>query len=210
MTVTVAASKDQNPNAKPDPSLGSGSGLGPMASAKAPPRAFTASDLDTMGDDGYRREVIEGRLIVTPSPISRHQDAVGSLFLLLGHHRPDGFRVMIAPLDWRTSGGNSLQPDLMVIGEEDYNPDGFQLATPLLVVEVLSPSTMIYDKGDKLRIYETLGVQSYWIVDPATPSLIALQLRDGSYVEVAQVTGSQTYEADLPYPVPVAPADLIR
>ena len=37
-----------------------------------------------------------------------------------------------------------------------------------------------------------------------------LQLRDGSYVQVAQVTASETYEADLPYPAPVVPADLVR
>ncbi|EQD40207.1 protein containing DUF820 [mine drainage metagenome] len=117
---------------------------------------------------------------------------------------------MIAPLDWRPAGGDSLQPDLMVIREEDYNADGFQLATPLLIIEILSPSTMIYDKGDKRKRYETLGVSTYWIVDPIAPSLTALQLKDGRYVEVAEVTGSETYEADLPYPVTVVPEDLIR
>ncbi|MHB8262940.1 MAG: Uma2 family endonuclease [Acidimicrobiales bacterium] len=196
MAITVAAPEHPTP----DPNL----------SSRTPPKPFTASDLDNMQDDGYRREVIEGRLIVTPSPISEHQGAAHYLDYLLERHRPAGFRVMIAPLDWRPAGGASLQPDLMVIREQDYNPKGFQLATPLLVVEILSPSTMIYDKGDKRNCYETLGVPSYWIVDPAAPSLIALHLRDGCYVEVAQVAGSETYEADLPYPVAVVPADLVR
>jgi len=193
MTITVAA--PEHPKSDPKPS----------SNPRTPPKPFTASDLDDMKDDGYRREVIEGRLIVTPSPIGEHQDAAARLWSLLDRHRPAGFRVMIAPYDWRPAGGDSLQPDLMVIREEDHNPKGFQLATPLLVIEILSPSTMIYDKGDKRKRYETLGVPTYWIVDPVAPSFTALQLKTGRYVEVARVTGSETYEADLPYPVTVVP-----
>ena len=186
-------------------------GTAPDFSLKTPPNGlFTASDLDNTRDDGCRYEVIEGRIIVTPSPIGRHQSGIGQLFLLLGHNCPDGFRVMIAPYDWRTSEGDSLQPDLMVIREEDYNPDGFQLATPLLVVEVLSPSTRIYDQGDKRRAYELLGVNGYWIVDPAAPSIIALQLRGEAYVEIGRVSGSETFEAGYPYPVAITPDDLFR
>ncbi|MHB8264058.1 MAG: Uma2 family endonuclease, partial [Acidimicrobiales bacterium] len=84
-----------------------------VIAVETPTKPFAASDLDAMEDDGYRREVIEGRLIVTPSPISEHQDAVGWLFLLLNRYRIAGFRVMIAPLDWRIPDGDSLQPDLM-------------------------------------------------------------------------------------------------
>lgn len=38
-----------------------------------PARPFTYADLETMPDDGYRREIIDGVLIVTPSPVPRHQ-----------------------------------------------------------------------------------------------------------------------------------------
>ncbi len=217
---TDAARKDQNPDAdtgtdtdlNPDTGTDLDAGTDPIPdfSLKTPPGPFTATDLDNMRDDGYRREVIEGRLIVTPSPISKHQKAIYQLVLLLERHRPDEFEVMIAPLDWRTSGGDSLQPDLMVIREEDYNPDGFQLETPLLVIEVLSPSTRIYDQGDKRSAYEALGVNGYWIVDPAAPGITALQLRDGAYVEIGQAVGSQTFEASYPYPVSIVPDDLIR
>ena len=208
---TDAARKDQNPGADTDTAPDIDTDAAPDFSLKTPPNGlFTASDLDNTRDDGCRYEVIEGRIIVTPSPISKHQNGIGQLFLLLNHYCPDGFRVMIAPLDWRTSGGDSLQPDLMVIREEDYNPDGFQLETPLLVIEVLSPSTRIYDQGDKRSTYESLGVNGYWIVDPAAPGITALQLRDGAYVEIGQAVGSQTFEASYPYPVSIVPDDLIR
>ena len=179
----------------------------PMSAA--PPRPFIGSDLDEIEDGGYRYEVIEGRLIVNPTPISRHQNAVVKLTYLFESRCPPGFKVMVAPLDWRPPTGDSLQPDLMVIRKEDYNPEGFQLATPQLVVEVLSPSSMTYDRHDKRARYEMLGVPSYWIVDASIPSLTALQLTDGCYVEVAQVSGSDAYKAALPYHVAIAPGDLV-
>ena len=174
------------------------------------PRPFTASDLDAMVDDGYRREIIEGRLIVSPSPIIRHQDAVFRLGSLLDKHCSSSFRVLIAPLDWRPLTGESLQPDVMVICEEDHNPDGFLLGTPLLVVEVRSPSTAVYDETEKRARYESLGVVGYWMVDPATPSIVALHLTDGHYVEVEKATGDETFEATTPFPVTIVPAELIR
>ena len=38
---------------------------------------------------------------------------------------------------------------------------------PDLVIEVLSPSTRRRDEGLKLERYELLGVQEYWMIDPA-------------------------------------------
>ena len=174
------------------------------------PKPFSASDLDDMTDDGYRREVIEGRLIVTPSPIFEHQSAVSGLHYVLKHNCPPGYRVAIAPLDWRPPIGDSLQPDLMVIREEDYNPKGFMLGTPLLVVEVRSPSTATFDETEKRARYESLGVPDYWMLDPAIPSLVALHLTDGQYVEIARVGGKETFEAKTPYPATVVPSELIR
>jgi hypothetical protein len=42
------------------------------------------------------------------------------------------------------------------------------------------------------------------------PSLTALELRDGAYVEVARVEGEQAWTAERPYPATVVPADLLR
>ncbi len=42
------------------------------------------------------------------------------------------------------------------------------------------------------------------------PSLVALELRAGAYVEVARVEGAQGWAATAPYAVTVVPADLLR
>ncbi len=81
---------------------------------------------------------------------------------------------------------------------------------PLLCVELLSPGTRRHDLAVKRGAYERAGVLSYWIIDPLVPSLVALELRDDSYVEVARVEGAQAWTATAPYAVTVVPADLLR
>lgn len=46
-------------------------------------RPMTLADLDGVPDDGHRYELIDGVLVVTPSPRWGHQDVVGRLHLLL-------------------------------------------------------------------------------------------------------------------------------
>jgi hypothetical protein len=55
---------------------------------------------------------------------------------------------------------------------------------------------------------ESAGAPCYWVVDPAEPSPIAWELREGTYVQAARVSGAEAY-ATLPFPVRVVPADLV-
>ncbi len=83
------------------------------------------------------------------------------------------------------------------------------VAPLLLAVEVLSPSTRSKDLLLERGLYEDSGVASYWMVDPAEPSVTALQLRDGRYVEIGRVTGDQVLALDLPFPVRLCPEALL-
>jgi len=51
---------------------------------------------------------------------------------------------------------------------------------PLLAVEVLSPSTGLFDLGRRMQLLEEAGCPSYWVVDPAGPELTAWELRAGA------------------------------
>lgn len=82
--------------------------------------------------------------------------------------------------------------------------------TPVLVVEVLSPSTRHVDQGTKRLAFEAAGVPSYWVVDPDAPDLLVLELEDGSYREVVRVARDEPFEAMKPHPVRVVPADLLK
>ena len=58
----------------------------------------------------------------------------------------------------------------MVCDPDKIKPDGIYDA-PDLVVEVLSPSTMLNDKTHKKDIYARCGVREYWLVDPISKAI---------------------------------------
>lgn len=169
---------------------------------------FTCEDVWAMPDDGRRRELIDGVLIVSPSPGFAHQRALGRLFILLSAACPPEFEVIPAPFDYKISGNTLVVPDITVARTADYGRLRLE-KTPLLVVEVRSPSTGRIDAGTKRLTYEAAGIPWYWLVDPIEPRLTVLQLVDGAYVEAASVAGDEVYEATAPIPVRVVPIDLV-
>ncbi|MGH9092229.1 MAG: Uma2 family endonuclease [Acidimicrobiales bacterium] len=171
---------------------------------------LTWDDLQELPDDGYRRELVHGQLLVTPSPTMGHQNVVFQLGLLLGNACPVGLKILPAPCDWKLSPETVFEPDLLVIDRADYHPAAVLTGTPRLVVEVLSPSTRDTDLSLKRLEYERAGVPAYWLVDTDPPCLTVLQLVDGTFSEVARVEGPASYRADLPFPVTVVPADLLH
>lgn len=171
-------------------------------------RTFTAADLDAMPDDGNRYEIIDGSLIVTPSPVVPHQRAVGNLHLVLRAAVTAEYEVMLAPLDVPISDLTVLQPDLLVALRavlERRRMSGL----PALAVEVLSPSTRLVDLNLKKAAFELAGVASYWVVDPDVPSVSAWGLAGGRYVDGPVVVGADEFVSLDPFPVRFCPDDLL-
>ena len=173
-------------------------------------RALTRADLDSMPDDGHRYELIDGLLIVSPAPVPLHQVVVANLIVVLRAARRDDTQVVLpAPVDVVLADDSVLQPDVLVARAADFSPTQLAVA-PLLAVEVLSPSTRRFDLLSKRSRYESAGCLSYWVIDPDVPSLIAWELRDAAYVEVARVSGDAEFCAQLPFPVTIAPSTLVH
>jgi Uma2 family endonuclease len=172
-------------------------------------RPLTADDLDAVPDDGHRYELVDGTLIVTPAPSTRHQRAVARLLKVLLDAAHDDLEVLPAPYDVRLADDTVLQPDVLVCRRADLTEHNLPTA-PLLAVEVLSPSTRLVDLSLKHGRYEAAGCPSYWVVDPDEPSLRAWELRDGSYVEVALAVGDEEFSTALPCAVTLSPDDLVR
>lgn len=176
---------------------------------------FTWADLDGIPDDGVRREIIGGTLIVSPSPSIRHQRASLRLAVILDRATSTALEVLTAPCDYRYDVDNYVEPDLLVVRAADFDLDDVLRApaVPLLLVEVLSPSNRTYDTLLKRDLYERLGVPSYWIVHPGgadqEPSITALRLVDGAYEVEAEVSGAERFATDRPFPVTFTPADLL-
>lgn len=176
-------------------------------------RPFTRADLEFMPDDGRRHELIDGVLIVSAAPGRLHQRAVGRLYRVLDDACPAEFEVLIAPFAVGLAVDTELQPDALVARRDQLTERDLPGA-PALAVEVLSPSTRMFDLNTKRARFERAGTRSFWVVDPvARPEearLIAWELGDDKrYRQVADVSGAERFTPELPFPVTVAPGELV-
>lgn len=174
-----------------------------------PRQGLTRDDLAALvpeePDDGHRYELIDGALIVTPSPGFHHQLVQARLFRALDRATPEGLVVLLAPFAVGLGIDTEVQPDLLVAPRSAFTAKDLPGA-PLLAVEILSPSTRLIDLNLKKARYEEAGCPSYWVVDPLDLRLIAWELVDGRYVEIADTT--DTFTAERPFPVTVVLAEL--
>ena len=137
-----------------------------------------------------------------------HQRCVVRLAALLLAAATAEHEVLPAPFDWAVNERTKFQPDVLVARREEVGDRRLE-ATPLLVVEVLSPSTHLADLTLKRTAYERAGVPAYWIVDPEVPQLTVLRLDQGRYATAAGASGSDACAADFPYALEVVPASLV-
>lgn len=116
-----------------------------------------------------RYELIDGELLVSPSPRLRHDRALMWLLeQLMSYVRSERLgRMGISPADISLEPESIVQPDLFVIpADQDAKAREWSDITSLpLVIEILSPSTARHDRGKKRMYYRRNGVSEYWIVD---------------------------------------------
>jgi Uma2 family endonuclease len=122
---------------------------------------------------------------------------------------PDGL-VVLAGVGVNVSRFQHRVPDVAVVGVDAF-ATAFAESPPVLVVEVASPRTRLYDRNRKQDVYEGFGIPSYWIIDPVPerPTLAVFSLRDGKYRQTAHVSGDAEYRAELPFPVTIVPSKLV-
>ena len=115
--------------------------------------------------------MIDGKLIRSPAPTTRHQRVLKNLFLLIESVIQG--EVFFSPIDFYLEKKDVLQPDLIYISELRKNiiTDRGIEGVPELVAEVISASNSFIDRNTKKKKYLRAGVLEYWIVDPANETL---------------------------------------
>jgi Uma2 family endonuclease len=171
-------------------------------------REWTVADLETMPGDGNRYELVEGMLLVTPPPYIPHQVTAFELAKLLQPVLPVDLLLIPGPAQVTSGDRTSLEPDLSVARRSDI-ARGKLTGAPLLVVEVLSPSTRSKDQVLKRSVYAEIGIPSYWIVDPVQPSVLVLELMQGTYVERDHAVADDELTVSRPAPLTFRPRDLV-
>jgi Uma2 family endonuclease len=154
-----------------------------MSQATVLPPPVTVAAFDeflTRQRDDERWELVDGRILAMTSPSLDHAEIVGNVSAALRLAMPSDRRCRVTTGDVRVQVSDDARgvyapvPDVMVwCGPKDGGRN--YVVTPLVVVEVLSPSNMDTDRGAKLRFYKT---------GPQTLRHIALIYQDQMRVEL--------------------------
>ncbi len=167
------------------------------------PDDLRASDLDSLPEDNSRRwELIDGVPHVSPPPPTLHQIVAMNLYRPLRAARTEGLLVLGLPIDYRPNELTNLEPDFLVTDASELDRPHATI-TPLLVGEILSLNTRLYDLGTKRLTYEALGVPAYWIIDPDEPRVTVLELVDGHYEEAANAGPGEVLRVERPFPASI-------
>lgn len=175
-----------------------------LMTALTPPHGrLSLEQWRALGEDvDFRSELVEGVVVVSPSPTNAHQRAILALAESLRPYLPAGFdRVPDIDVVIRARPPASVRrPDLVVTATRIDRP--LVADDAVLVVECLSPTHRHTDLAVKRREYAAAGIEHYWVLDldGDRPRLLPLALTNSEYVG-DWVTG--VYTADRPFNVTV-------
>lgn len=147
-------------------------------------KKYTYEDYLKIADD-KRYELIDGELIMTPSPITRHQRISRKIEFVIEKFVADNNlgEVFDAPYDVYLDEENVVQPDILfvsrgrlsIIGEKNIQ------GSPDMVIEIVSENSAYRDIVQKKNLYARFGVKEYWIVIPETEEIEIYMLEENHY-----------------------------
>lgn len=178
----------------------------------APLRPLSLAEYLAIGEvEPGHTELVEGSIVVSPSPSPRHGRAQSRLVARLTEQLGGGLEALPElDVDLALSGpdgpGWSRRPDIVVASRAAFDQvdreGGILAATDVvLAVEIVSPESRRTDHVTKRGEYADAGIGHYWIVDLTDPvTLLACHLAgEFGYADGGVVTGRHT--ADAPFPV---------
>ena len=152
------------------------------------PRPWTLEEVLALPEDsGQRVELIDGAVVMSPAPAPTHQRILHRLQLALDGDVPAGME-LLPGVNVVLNGGRLLIPDLVVTTSPGHTDVYFTGDQVLLAIEIMSPSSAVYDRVLKRQLYAEAGVQFFVIVDskPAVPEVVLYELSGGDYEEIAR------------------------
>jgi Uma2 family endonuclease len=136
------------------------------AALDPPAGGWTTDDLDELPVDGRRRELVDGALIVPPSPTNTHQSLAMRLGAELDRLCPNDLSVTQA-VEVRINRRRSLIPDVLVTTAEAATraPSRFQPHEVILAVEIVSECSQTMDRFAKPALYAEAEIPCYWRIE---------------------------------------------
>jgi Uma2 family endonuclease len=152
-------------------------------------KRHTYAELQEMDIEGHW-ELIDGIFYAMTAPSPEHQRISGNIFnqlytaLSVKHSDCEIFNAPLdvlfpEKLDWKDKEIDKVEPDILIVCDENKIKDKFIQGAPDFIVEILSPSNASWDCIIKRNLYEKNKVHEYWIID--TKLVTVLVLEEGVY-----------------------------
>ena len=151
---------------------------------------LTWADIKDLPETTGRTEIIDGELIMSPSPGYSHQRACTLLGRYLSQHIDDqGLGAFVSsPIHVILDEHEHYEPDLCFIRGERTGiiKDTFIEGPPDLIIEVISESNRTHDTVVKFEAYARYGVEEYWLVDLREQQISTWTCVSGKYELIAR------------------------
>jgi Uma2 family endonuclease len=156
---------------------------------------MTADQFLQLGEDpeGVRLELVNGEVVVSPSPVPDHAYVVTKIGYLIEHYNLENdLGELYHDVDTIIDRFTVRRPDVLFFFKHRINFVGKKAmeGPPDLAIEVLSPSNADVDRTDKFAEYRDAGVANYWIIDPELRTIEAWRLDAGQYVTAGRGQGT--------------------
>lgn len=152
---------------------------------------LSADEFLEIDDESNNYELIDGVVILSPSPIPEHQvvtvEILGQIWLYLRDQSVgQGYTGTDIHLGRSSTGGDLvLKPEIVFHrAERAAETKGRLRGGPDLAVEVISRGSRRFDSITKKQEYERFGVCEYWLIDPDRDQMTFYRLDNGRFVEV--------------------------
>lgn len=168
------------------------------------PDGWTVDDLDGLPDDGYRYELLDGGLLVSPPPELAHQYIATRLVQVLNASLPRELTAVVAPgvyFDER----NYRIPDVVVFGRSVLQRarPRLGLGDVVLAVELTSPGSTRMDRVLKPAEYAAAGIEHFWRLELSGPVLVTHVLAGHVYREAARFEDEVVVDEPVPLRCPL-------
>jgi len=150
--------------------------------ALAQPKFGAEDYLAWEANQPVKHEYFAGEVYAMAGGSDAHVTASGNLYVALRTHlRGTPCRTYIADMKLRVAAADAyFYPDVFVTCSAADAQQPLEKAEPVLVAEVLSPSTEAFDRGGKFAAYRSLpSLQEYLLIDPDRRS-VEVYRRDAS------------------------------
>ncbi len=164
-------------------------------------KKLTWDDIKDWPEDAGRTEIVDGELVMSPTPATRHQRICTHLAGEIGSfvQQPDSGQVYGCAIHVILAPHVHYEPDLCFISRQRPHivKEKFIDGPPDLIIEVISESNRTHDTVVKFQHYAQYGVAEYWLVDPRDNEISTWRLEGNEYTLLARARAGDRIVTDV-------------